>query len=73
MKARVVNGTSEAGRLEIFYNGKWATVCGWGFVKNEAQVACKMLGYNRCVFIFLFDNKVFETTRYYEFNISQFL
>ncbi|XP_025103076.1 deleted in malignant brain tumors 1 protein-like isoform X2 [Pomacea canaliculata] len=46
MKARVVNGTSEAGRLEIFYNGKWATVCGWGFVKNEAQVACKMLGYN---------------------------
>lgn len=48
MTARLVNGTSEAGRLEIFFNREWSTVCNLGFGNNEAQVACKMLGYERC-------------------------
>ncbi|XP_025100423.1 deleted in malignant brain tumors 1 protein-like isoform X2 [Pomacea canaliculata] len=47
MRARVVNGTSAAGRLEIFFNGEWGTVCsGIGFQNEEAQVACRMLGFN---------------------------
>ncbi|XP_025100049.1 deleted in malignant brain tumors 1 protein-like [Pomacea canaliculata] len=46
MAARLANGTSEAGRLEILFNGEWSTVCGAGFGKKEAQVACRMLGFN---------------------------
>lgn len=45
--ARLVNGTSEAGLLEISFNGEWGAVSDKGFGKNEAEVACRMLGFNR--------------------------
>ncbi|XP_025100430.1 scavenger receptor cysteine-rich type 1 protein M130-like isoform X2 [Pomacea canaliculata] len=45
-RARVVGGTAEAGRLEIFYDGIWNTVCDYGFGQEEALVACRMLGIN---------------------------
>ncbi|XP_025101965.1 deleted in malignant brain tumors 1 protein-like isoform X2 [Pomacea canaliculata] len=44
--ARLANGDRKAGRLEIFYNGKWSTVCNNGFGDKEARVACRMLGFN---------------------------
>lgn len=47
--ARLVNGTSDAGRLEILFNREWSTVCNEGFGRKEAQVACRMLGFNGCV------------------------
>ncbi|XP_025102100.1 deleted in malignant brain tumors 1 protein-like isoform X8 [Pomacea canaliculata] len=46
MKVRLVNGTKAAGRLEVYFNGEWGTVCGHNFWKTEAQVACRMLGFN---------------------------
>ncbi|XP_025100433.1 deleted in malignant brain tumors 1 protein-like isoform X2 [Pomacea canaliculata] len=46
MSARVVNGTADAGRLEILYDGTWGTVCGFVFGQREALVACRMLGFN---------------------------
>ncbi|XP_025103082.1 scavenger receptor cysteine-rich type 1 protein M130-like [Pomacea canaliculata] len=46
LTARVVGGTVEAGRLEIFYDGTWNTVCRIGFGPKEALVACRMLGFN---------------------------
>ncbi|XP_025112203.1 deleted in malignant brain tumors 1 protein-like [Pomacea canaliculata] len=47
LKARLVNGSSTSeGRLEVFYNGSWSTVCTHGFGQKEAQVACRMLGFN---------------------------
>ncbi|XP_025100428.1 scavenger receptor cysteine-rich type 1 protein M130-like isoform X3 [Pomacea canaliculata] len=46
LKARVVGGRAESGRLEIFYDGTWNTVCGDGFGQKEALVACRMLGFN---------------------------
>lgn len=52
MTARLVNGTSKAGRLEIFVGGEWGTVCDWGFGNKEAEVACKMLGFERSVNVF---------------------
>ncbi|XP_025100419.1 deleted in malignant brain tumors 1 protein-like isoform X3 [Pomacea canaliculata] len=46
MSARLVHGTSAAGRLEILFNQEWTTVCDRGFGQEEAQVACRMLGFN---------------------------
>ncbi|CAE1138337.1 unnamed protein product [Acanthosepion pharaonis] len=43
---QLVNGTKYAGRVEVFYDGAWGTICGgdtWG--ENEAKVVCKSLGF----------------------------
>jgi deleted-in-malignant-brain-tumors protein 1 len=46
IQLRLVNGTSKnSGRLEIFYNGTWGTVCSEGFRYTAVAVACSMLGY----------------------------
>lgn len=46
---RLMNGDqvwSGYGRVEVFYNGEWGTVCPSGFDNAAAQVVCRMLGYS---------------------------
>eukprot|EP00057_Strongylocentrotus_purpuratus_P030235 XP_781085.3 PREDICTED: scavenger receptor cysteine-rich type 1 protein M130 [Strongylocentrotus purpuratus] len=40
---RLENGDDRSGRLEIFYNGQWGTVCNDNFGEDEARVACQQL------------------------------
>ena len=34
-----------AGRLEIYVSGEWGTICDDGWGNNEANVACKQMGF----------------------------
>ena len=45
---RLVNGsTPNEGRLEMYYANEWGTICDDYWTDDEADVACKALGYER--------------------------
>ena len=36
---------SNQGRVEVYCNGQWGTICNNGFDSSHARLLCKQLGY----------------------------
>ncbi|KFQ73775.1 Macrophage receptor MARCO, partial [Phoenicopterus ruber ruber] len=48
---RIAEG-GRRGRVEIFHQGTWGTICDDGWSTQDATVVCRMLGYSRAVSAF---------------------
>ena len=48
-----VSGTNYAGRVEVFYQGKWGKICRNEWDINDAKVVCRQLGFQSALAEFI--------------------
>jgi len=46
-----VNSQINVGRLKVYHNDVWGSVCDHDFDYREARVVCRMLGFEYCLFL----------------------
>ena len=45
MEVNIIGPTPREGRVEVFYDGEWGTICDDSWDNDDATVFCRMLGY----------------------------
>ncbi|XP_072039758.1 neurotrypsin-like [Amphiura filiformis] len=62
---RLFGGDSRfEGGVEMYYRGKWGTVCDHGWSGNDAKVACRQLGYPKARYAVLNARQYYGSIRY---------
>ena len=67
--------TEDKGILEVFYNGEWGVICAKKFFEADMRVACRSLGFERCVLVYLDMSNCYNKYRdskFFSFEIQRF-
>ena len=45
VRGRITSSSYTSGRLEVYYSGRWGTVCNDFWTRTNSDVACRQLGF----------------------------
>ena len=65
-----VDGINYAGRVEVFYQGKWGKICRDEWDINDVKVVCRQLGFQSAVADFIEMNTIDHTISFGMSNVA---